>query len=70
MALDGAGASAAVADGRELSARLDDLFSNVAKARAMARAGVATIEELCGATDRVMQGIEPYLVHIAMEGAR
>ncbi|MFO1114948.1 MAG: 3-deoxy-D-manno-octulosonic acid transferase [Beijerinckiaceae bacterium] len=70
VALDGAGASAAVADGRELSARLDDLFSNVAKARAMARAGVATIEELCGATDRVMQGIEPYLVHIAMEGAR
>lgn len=69
-ALDAVGASAVVGDRQELSVRLDELFSNVAKARAMARAGAATIEDLCGATDRVMQGIEPYLLHIAMEGAR
>ena len=69
-ALDAAGASALVGDARELETRLDALFSDVAKARAMARSGAAAVEDLCGATTRVMQGIEPYLLHIAMEGAR
>ena len=70
-ALDAASASALVGDARRTpKPARRAVFRYVAKARAMARSGVATIEELCGATTRVMQGIEPYLLHIAMEGAR
>ena len=36
----------------------------------MARAASTAVEELCGATDRVMQAIEPYLLHMIVDGER
>ncbi len=69
-ALDAAGASAAAGNARELADRLGALFSDVAKVRSMARSGAKVVDEFCGATGRVLQGIEPYLLHIAMAGAR
>jgi 3-deoxy-D-manno-octulosonic-acid transferase len=69
-ALDAANGGATVATAGQLADRLEALFSDVARARAMARAAAGVVGELCGATDRVMQAIEPYLMHMIVDGER
>lgn len=60
-ALEAAGAAVRVADTEELARALDALFSNGAKARSMARAAARTVEELSGATLKIVRAVEPYL---------
>ena len=69
-ALDAAGGGAKVADADDLARVLASLFSDVAQARKMARASATVVDDLCGATDRVMQAIEPYLMHMIVDGER
>ena len=59
-----------MSDAEDLARELAALLSNVAQARTMARAAAGAVAELCGATDRVMQAIEPYLLHMLVDGAR
>lgn len=40
---------------------LDELFSNAGKTRELSRAAFQTVERIGGATDRIMQALEPYL---------
>ena len=69
-AIDAAGGGRSVSCAQDLARELAALLSNVAQARAMARAAAGAVADLCGATDRVMQAIEPYLLHMLVDGAR
>jgi 3-deoxy-D-manno-octulosonic-acid transferase len=68
--LDAAGAGLQVSSAQELADALTRLFGDLAQARTMARAASTAVEELCGATDRVMQAIEPYLLHMIVGAER
>ena len=68
-ALDAAGGGVRVTDAADLATQLAMLFADVAKARAMARAAVGVVRELGGATESVMQAIEPYLAHTRRKDA-
>ena len=46
---------------------LDLLLSDVALLRKMARAASDTVERLGGATNNIMQALEPYLMQIDLE---
>lgn len=68
-ALDAAGGGVRVTDAADMATQLAMLFADVAKARAMARAAVGVVRELGGATESVMQAIEPYLAHTRRKDA-
>lgn len=63
-ALDSRGGALGVADASTLAAALDGVLSDAAALRAMARAGQSVVEDLTGATERVLQALEPYIVHL------
>ena len=46
---------------------LAELFSDTARTRAMARAASETVEQMGGATGKIMQAIEPYLTRALPE---
>ncbi len=60
-ALDAAGGAATVFDAESLADELALLLFDAGEQRALARAAAETMERLGGATNKIMQAIEPYL---------
>lgn len=56
-----------VADAQELGDTLEDLFADSARMRSMARAASDTVDRLGGATQNIMNAIEPYLLQAQLE---
>ena len=53
-----------------LTQALESLLADRARLRIMARKAQETVSLYGGATDRIMQAIEPYLMHMMVEGGR
>ncbi len=66
-AIDAAAGALPVADASALSAALAGLFADPARTRRMARAAGETVERLGGATNAVMQAIEPFLMQMQLD---
>lgn len=62
-----AGGALTVADAQELSDAVDVLLGDPAKVRALARAAQHCVEEIGGATGRILLALEPYLMRLRME---
>jgi 3-deoxy-D-manno-octulosonic-acid transferase len=56
-----------VADAQELGDTLEELFADSARMRSMARAASDTVDRLGGATQNIMNAIEPYLLQAQLE---
>ncbi len=65
--LDSTGGAIEVAGIDALGNTLAELFSDTARTRAMARAASETVEQMGGATGKIMQAIEPYLTRALPE---
>ncbi len=63
-ALDACGGALCVRDAAALATALEGVLTDAAALRAMARAGQSAVEEMTGATERVLQALEPYIVHL------
>ena len=63
-ALDTAGGALCVHDSDTLGAALGEMLANAAALRAMTRTGQGAVDEMTGATERVLQALEPYVVHL------
>lgn len=59
--LDAAGGAATVFDAESLASELALLLFDAAEQRAMARAAAETMERLSGASNKIIQAIEPYI---------
>ena len=68
-ALDAAGGSWRVEDAADLTDALAQLFSNPQMLRQMARAAGETVEKLGGATNAILQALEPYIMQLQVERA-
>ncbi|TVR06714.1 MAG: 3-deoxy-D-manno-octulosonic acid transferase [Salinarimonadaceae bacterium] len=66
-ALDRAGGALPVADAKTLAAVLEDLISDTALTREMARAGHDAVSELGGALDRTLRAVEPFVLGAKMD---
>ncbi len=67
-AIDRAGGALPVADGPTLTRILADLLGDAALMRDMARAAGEAVASLGGALERTMQSIEPFILHMKLEG--
>ncbi len=65
--LDQARAAAQVADEAQLAKALANLFTDARLLGAMQRSASEAVEQLAGASDIVMQALEPYFVQMLME---
>jgi 3-deoxy-D-manno-octulosonic-acid transferase len=65
--MDAACGAFEVSDGETLKNALTLLLSDVALLRKMARAAGDTVERLCGASNNIMQALEPYLMQMHVE---
>jgi 3-deoxy-D-manno-octulosonic-acid transferase len=65
--LNEAGGAICINDEQHLGDTLDDLFTNAAKMRAVARAASETVEKLGGASQNIMTALEPYLMQVRLE---
>jgi 3-deoxy-D-manno-octulosonic-acid transferase len=68
--MDGACGALEIADAETLEEALTLLLSDVALLRKMARAASDTVERLGGATNNIMQALEPYLMQMHVEVSR
>ena len=67
QALHAAGGALRVADAQELSDAVDVLLGDAAKVRSLARAANQCVEQIGGATGRILLALEPYLMRLRME---
>lgn len=65
--LDRAGGALEIESEDVLAAALEDMFANAAKMRAVARAASETVEKLGGASQNIMNALEPYLMQVRLE---
>jgi 3-deoxy-D-manno-octulosonic-acid transferase len=65
--LDASHGAALVADAPTLARALQMLFSDPAQLRRMARAASDSVEKLGGATNNILQALEPYLMQMRVE---
>lgn len=65
--LDEKGGALEVADAQRLAETLAELFSDAARTRAIARAASETVDKLGGATQAIMNAIDPYLLQKRLE---
>ncbi len=65
--LDNSGGALEIDSEEALGKALDDLFANAGKMRAVARAASETVEKLGGASQNIMQALEPYLMQVRLE---
>ena len=65
-ALDASRAGAIIADAGSLAQALAGLLGDAARLRGMARAAQDIVANLGGATDKIMQALEPYMLQIMM----
>ncbi len=63
-ALDSSGGAKIVSDAAHLDQSLAVLLADPARSRALARAGADAVARLGGATDRIMNALEPYIARI------
>jgi 3-deoxy-D-manno-octulosonic-acid transferase len=68
-ALDESRGALMVRDHQALARAVAELLSHPSLAREMARAAADTVQSLCGALDRTLQSIEPFIVQVKL-GAR